>query len=349
MGITNIGIIGGCGSSGTTLLTHLLSRSKYICSGPEFNCFNHKELYNYSDLCANYRKMLLGKGEASGYFGTNWFLTEPDYYGINYDLVDGWVENSIDTSSFIEKINKHVVERLGATYFIEKTPSNVYCFKDIASTFPDVPIIHVIRDGRDVVTSLMKRGYNIFGAGSRWLYDTLSGLSIREHKNYLEVRYEDLVTNPEKTLRIIFDFLGIPFDKELIEGQDDAQTSGTFTNNWEEDNTAKIWNQRPSDPISTSSIGRYKRKIKSSDLSLLYKIELTDYAVNILQLDKNTSFADLLAKLNYEINVDFNANAYSNKLKKITLEIGDHYRRLATIPKIMDSGLPRRYTRIAKN
>ena len=45
-----LGLMGGCGSSGTTLLVHLLSRHAEIGSGPEFNCINHPELYELRSL-----------------------------------------------------------------------------------------------------------------------------------------------------------------------------------------------------------------------------------------------------------------------------------------------------------
>ena len=42
-----IAIAGGCGSSGTTLLAHLLSKHPDIGSGPEFNFFNHFEIFDF--------------------------------------------------------------------------------------------------------------------------------------------------------------------------------------------------------------------------------------------------------------------------------------------------------------
>jgi hypothetical protein len=51
----------------------------------------------------------------------------------------------------------------------------VYSFLRFARELPDVPLIHVIRDGRDVAVSLRRRGYNLFGAGGTGL----SGTSLR--------------------------------------------------------------------------------------------------------------------------------------------------------------------------
>jgi protein-tyrosine sulfotransferase len=342
----NLGIIGGCGSSGTTLLTHLLSRHPEICSGPEFNCFNHKELYCYSDLSTKYSRMFNGKASPSGYFATHWFLTEPAYYGVTLDILDQWIKNSSDTSSFIEKVVDHVRKRFNSRFFIEKTPSNVYCFRNLAQTFPDVPIIHIIRDGRDVVCSLMKRGYSLFSAGSRWLYDTLCGIMLKGFDNYIEIKYEDLVSEPIATLKLLLRHLKIPSSSEILENNLKSSDHGWHIDHFSTTHeTAKAWRHKPSDPIQTSSIGRYKTELKSAELAVLYKICLSQSASTDLGINK-FSFGDLLERLDYAAN-DFDAEGrLGSVVKNKFMEIQDYYRRIRMNWYVGYIGLPRIYTHI---
>jgi len=99
----------------------------------------------------------------------------------------------------------------------EKTPKNVRAFGDILSVFGDsVRLIHAVRDGRDVVTSV-----HPFHPGTywvpveRWIADVTSGL---EHEaNSIIVRYEDLVLNTEETLRRVCDYIEEPFNSQMLD------------------------------------------------------------------------------------------------------------------------------------
>jgi len=325
--IAKFGIMGGCGSSGTTLLTHLISRSKYICSGPEFNCFNHPELYNFPSFVKNFESMYNGKCLPNGYIDVGVFMTHRQKYDIDFNTVKRWITLSNESSSFINQIIQHITNKHNTPYFIEKSPTNVYCFDTISKKFPQYYLIHVIRDGRDVVASLMRRGFNLFGAGSRWLFDTLSGLKAQGTKNYIEIRYEELVSNPHNTLKNLFEQLGVPFDSQtILSGSSKSQ--GQYDENWKKRKEPQVWQQTPSDPVSTSSIGRYKRDLCQSDLEILYRIRLTQMATSILG-NHIKSFADLLQFLNYELDYDNLVSEFrsSNKIEKISLQTKDYFRR----------------------
>ncbi len=326
--IAKLGIIGGCGSSGTTLLTHLMSKSKYICSGPEFNCFNHPELYNFTSLIKNFENMYNGKCLPNGYIDVGVFMTHRKEYDIDINTVKRWIKLSSDSSSFINQIAQNMTNKYKTPYFIEKSPTNVYCFETISKNFPQYYLIHVIRDGRDVVASLMKRGFNLFGAGSRWLFDTLSGMKARGTNNYIEIRYEQLVSNPPNTLKKLFEKLGLPFDSRNILSMS-KKSQGQYDEDWKKRKEPKVWLQTPSDPISTSSIGRYKRELSLLDLDILYRIRLTKTATSILG-ERVKSFADLLYYLDYKIDYnkflsEFNV---SQKINEMNLQTRDYLRRL---------------------
>jgi len=87
--------------------------------------------------------------------------------------------------------------------------------------WPDARFIHMIRDPRDVARSCMRMGWtgNTWFGAERWLqvereWDTLeSRLAPDRH---CEVRYEDLVTAPEASLRRLCEFLGVDWSGAML-------------------------------------------------------------------------------------------------------------------------------------
>jgi hypothetical protein len=54
-----------------------------------------------------------------------------------------------------------------------------------------------VRDGRSVVSSLLRRGYTLYEAALCWLWETHTGdEAVRLSDRVIEVRYEDLVREP---------------------------------------------------------------------------------------------------------------------------------------------------------
>ena len=111
---------------------------------------------------------------------------------------------------------KHRKPRYG-----DKTP--IYCRHMLAieALLPEAHFIHIIRDGRDVAVSLRKvwftpgRDMTTLAAYWRELVRGArqAGLSTRR---YLEVRYETLVTDPERVLRTVCDFIGLDFSTMML-------------------------------------------------------------------------------------------------------------------------------------
>ena len=82
--------------------------------------------------------------------------------------------------------------------------------------------MHIIRDGRDVALSLrslwFSPGPSMEAQARQW-----AGCVEAARRDgaacphYLEVRYEQLVAQPETTLRSICDFLGLPFHHAMLQ------------------------------------------------------------------------------------------------------------------------------------
>lgn len=105
----------------------------------------------------------------------------------------------------------------------DKTPMHVQYLLLLEQLFPDAQFVHVIRDGRDVAMSLMSRRWgprHMSLAGYYWKWLTLSGAvsgAILGPKRYRELRFEDLLTNPEAELQSLCAWLGLEYLPELLD------------------------------------------------------------------------------------------------------------------------------------
>lgn len=344
---SKLGIIGGCGSSGTTLLAHLISRHPRIASGPEFNCFNHREIYDCEKLRRCYQSLLNGHCSPFGYIDVSVFMTNRAYYGIVEDKVGQWVSASSSAADFMGQIADHLRSHLNKPMFVEKSPTNVYSFGILARQHPDIPLIHVIRDGRDVAASLQRRGFNLFAAGTRWLFDTMAGLAGRQSPNYLEVFYEDLVKNPVEVLKKIFDHLGVDPEEDVL-GNGSKAVKGVYTQDWKDIPEPLAWKQTPSDPISPASVGQYKTEFNEKQLYLLDRITLNRKAAARLGLGSAPfSFKQALHQTGYEPSYYTPETDLSRKFREMILQLNDYNRMLSRAHSNRRWRLPSRMSYIA--
>lgn len=340
---SDLAIAGGCGSSGSTLLTHLVSKHPAIVSGPEFNFFNHPQIYDKSELVASLKKLLRGHAIPAGYVDVPVFMTFRDYYGFTETDIIALTNESANEADFIGAVVSRVVKKLGGgDLFFEKSPTNSYCFDVAARSLPGVKLVHTVRDGRDVVCSLMRRGWNLFGAGSRWLFDTAKCLEARRNPNYFEIRYESLVTDTSNQLTNLLSFLAVDGGgNELLEPVNDD--AGYYTEDWTARSEPRVWNQTPSDPISAKSVGKYKAVLSRKELNLLHRIRLGRGVKTGPDIPR--SFGDMLAFLGYDCNYEREPFEIG-LLDRGILEGDDYLRRVRRFVERKQFYVPKRLTKI---
>lgn len=133
----------------------------------------------------------------------------------------------------------------------EKSLGNVFYIRELHQVYPDAIFIHIVRDPRAALLSLYRKKF----AGSKDLVPTLERKSIRffahnairwkrwldtvrESRDSLggnaviEVKYEDLVVEPERELRRLCENIGIGFEPEMMNAsrrkKDPVITSGVY-------------------------------------------------------------------------------------------------------------------------
>jgi hypothetical protein len=114
-------------------------------------------------------------------------------------------------------------ERTGKPRWGDKTPAYMLSVQRIGRALEEARFIHLIRDGRDVALSQRARALNeqppVPEQAARWVKrirksrEQAEGL---EGQRYVEARYEDLVREPEKTLRRICEFIELDWDPCML-------------------------------------------------------------------------------------------------------------------------------------
>ena len=110
----------------------------------------------------------------------------------------------------------------------DKTPGYVEHLPHLAALFPTATFVHLIRDGRDVATSLAEWPWGPASpvAGAFWWRRKVragrrAGARLGPGR-YLELRLEDLIQDPESELRRLCTFIGEEFEPAMLEYQGSA-------------------------------------------------------------------------------------------------------------------------------
>lgn len=144
-------------------------------------------------------------------------------------------------------INSLYTSRSGGLRWVEQTPNYAPFMSDIAALFPGAKFLLMIRDGRQVVHSLRHfvEPMEHQQACRVWRNHTCTGIEYgrSEAKGSVHiVRYENVVTDTEASLRDIYDFIGEsyePASAEFIRSKEPINSS--FEGESTEDKLAPRW------------------------------------------------------------------------------------------------------------
>jgi len=197
--------IGGVPRSGTTLLQNMLDSHPDILGLPEF-----KHLPEIMALRTHMRYSVI--------------------HGMICDIcslddIDAYFRRLI--TDFLDPL----LEQYPGRFLVEKTPQNILVFAELMDLFPSARFIHIVRDPRAVVHSLLSVARKARAKGSPVPYFCDS---IREAihfidkclkcaetagkdkpANMLTITYKELVRDPQESTRTICRFLSLPWSAEM--------------------------------------------------------------------------------------------------------------------------------------
>jgi hypothetical protein len=127
-------------------------------------------------------------------------------------------------SGAINEVYSAYARRRGKDLWGDKTPAYTGHVHILDRLFPDARYVHIIRDGRDVALSITQQWWGIKDFASalgywRQLVETARGfLRTLPAERFVELRFEDLVADPERELRRIAALLRVDFEPTMIDG-----------------------------------------------------------------------------------------------------------------------------------
>jgi hypothetical protein len=235
--------IGGAGRSGTTLLRVMLDSHSRIACGPELKVLPTLA-YLWEDLRTKWSGMLAESAVGA-----------PDVDRGMRDLM----------SQLLEPLRL----RAGKPRRAEKSPNNVFIFPHLHALFPDAAFVHMLRDGRDVVASLLGMDWRTADgtpldytrdarlAARYWSQAVRAGRGFAARTpsaRYCEVRYEQLVEAPETSMRQVLAALGEPWEPAVLDFH------GVSRSLADESSAAAVTR-----PLNNPRTGRWEQDLSAAD------------------------------------------------------------------------------------
>ncbi len=271
----------GCQRSGTSFLYRVLSEILDIGFGRDNTLFLRffESINEYGDLKQdkNLRKLLND-------------ISQSPVFKKRFS------ELQITSSDFINSIEireyPDIIRSIYAFWALEhgksswggKTPDYTGHIKPLTQLFPDVKIIHIVRDGRDVALSLFALPWgpkDVYVAANYWKKRVALGSSgkIVLNENFFECKYEDFLEKPEEIFYQLLQFLdyeGSLQEKKILEFRE------------------KIVSK-----IKPHNTYKWKTKMRKSDIrifELTAREQLENYGYEIQNEDTQNQSLPLLSK-----------------------------------------------------
>lgn len=147
--------------------------------------------------------------------GRNWDLVAT--YGLTRAW---WIEH---LRGLYETFQAAVLAQNGKVRWAEKDPTYTLHLPFIEELFPTAVYVHLLRDGHDVVASFRDRwGYKSAARAARteWARHVTAARELGRRlpdDRFLQLRYEELVADPETQGRRLFAFLGEAWDPTVLD------------------------------------------------------------------------------------------------------------------------------------
>lgn len=251
--------VAGASRSGTTMLCRLL--------GLHSEVFGLQETHFFGDLWSLDQLKSFDMEEAIRVAATLYARQRRDVWDGTPDesdyanakrLVSNLSDSDVSPAEIFNAFTTDIAGQHGKSIAVEQTPRNIYYANDLLDIYPKCCVIEVVRDPRAVLSSQRSRwkmralgaknvpwkevlrtlvNYHALSMGLLWKKAVMAGELVAGNPRVIRVRYEDLVNEPEETIKKICDFVGICFEPNMLNVPHIA--SSTRTNNSKQAGIAK--------------------------------------------------------------------------------------------------------------
>jgi len=130
----------------------------------------------------------------------------------------------------------------------EQTPGYLYFLNEILDEFPNAVIVNLVRDPRDVLVSQKNKWRRMFLGGSTiprneafrswtnyhplittklWVSAVRIASKFKGRERFMSIRFEDLLSSPEETVRDICTFANMDFESSMLDVPQVGSSAGT--------------------------------------------------------------------------------------------------------------------------
>lgn len=193
--------------------------------------------------------------------------------GLDSEFISSRILNECHSGGdFVRIVMESVAQNQSTPRWAAYDPDNVLHIGKLKASIPNALFLHIIRDGRDIAVTLRKMGGfrpwpwqrsqtgSLIATALYWEWMVRNGREQGANfpADYLEIRYEDLVTHPHEWLRKVGSFLDHDLDYDRIRGVGLGRLSETNSSFRDEGAGQK-----------TNPIGRWKQKLSQSEVAAI--------------------------------------------------------------------------------
>ncbi|TDD71776.1 sulfotransferase [Actinomadura darangshiensis] len=253
----------GCPRSGTTLLQQMLHSHRRIAfpSETRFVHTSYAARHEFGDLERPENRRALAEWITKGE-DTKFKVLKLD----TADVVEEIVHAPPTLGSALATVFRAYARRHGKPRWGDKRPSYFRRVPTLRRMFPDAQFVHLVRDGRDAVSSLTRMPWfdgDIYAAALTWREAVDTGRRLQTRLGpgtFYEFRYEDLVAEPEDALVKLCAFLGEEYDPEMTKAYQHARQTVPST---------RIWHLNTHEAANTRHIGAWRERMEDWEADLV--------------------------------------------------------------------------------
>lgn len=236
----------GCPRSGTTLVQELL--------GVRADIFVCKETHFFHKIRRN------GKQKVFDHLALSQFkvLEAFDFIGSNIELLEqhdpGRVRTLRTAALFFDQMMSSEAQARGKSAWVEKSPENRLYISWIKRYIPSAQFVHVLRDGRDVVASLVdaaqrfpknwKRYADVRIAISTYNHAIVESMKYSGREGHIFIQYEHILEDTEGVSQKLYSALGLEINGTRSSLGELHQQVVRTDENWKKDYKGEIENTR---------------------------------------------------------------------------------------------------------
>lgn len=264
-------ILLGTERSGTNLLRRTLDAHSQIASPPPSGLLANMVPYRHKYLNGN-----IQNGMESWVLAALALLdTHPSNWEIKLSAEEVLARIGGERSHWklFQILNEIYAEKHHASYWLSKEPGGLNYAYELLLNLPKAKFIYLVRDGRDVASSMIKYGLHaqhIYTAANIWRNDQLRGMQYMsdpcmKNKIFL-VRYEEFLASPNEIMASLFNFIGCEYEDHVLDSYQNASVLRYASR-------SELW-KNLSNPIMKDNSAKYKKLLSKSQVHLFETIAI---------------------------------------------------------------------------